>query len=53
MGAIAKDVRLLADAGGPPGLAERIGALVEGGDVRPDDDFTALAVPTTYLAEVR
>jgi 3-hydroxyisobutyrate dehydrogenase-like beta-hydroxyacid dehydrogenase len=53
VGAIAKDVRLLADAGGPSGLAERIGALVDDGDVRPDDDFTALAVPTTYLAAVR
>ncbi|WP_374458116.1 NAD(P)-dependent oxidoreductase [Nocardioides sp.] len=51
--AIAKDVRLLADASGPPGLADRIAALVDDGDVQPDDDFTALAVPTTYLAEVR
>lgn len=50
VGAIAKDVRLLADAGGPSGPAERIRALLDEGDVGPDDDFTALCVPAAYRA---
>lgn len=49
--ALAKDVRLLADAGGPPSLADRIGALLDAGEVEPDDDVTALCVPAAYLVE--
>lgn len=51
--AIAKDARLLAEAGGPPGPADRIQGLVDSGAVAPDDDVTALCVPVAYLTEVR
>lgn len=51
--AIAKDVGLLADAGGPPALADRVRALLDAGDVRPEDDVTALCVPAAYVAAAR
>lgn len=49
--AIAKDARLLAEAGGPPGPADRICALLDGGALGPDEDFTALCVPAAYPVE--
>ena len=51
--AIAKDVGLLAEDGGPHGLADRIGALLDSGLVGPDDDFTALAVPVADRVATR
>ena len=47
-GAIAKDARLLADATGSAALADRLQALLAGGEVDVDDDFTLLALPPIY-----
>ena len=50
VGAILKDVTLLADAGGPTGPADRIRALLSAGELRADDDVAMLALPASLHA---
>ncbi len=51
-GAIAKDSRLFADATGSAVLADRLQALLASGEVDVDDDFSLLALPSTYRTTV-
>ena len=47
-GAITKDATLLARTTGVAGLADRHQQLLDSGEVREDDDFTVLALPSPY-----
>ena len=47
-GAITKDATLLAGTTGVAGLADRLQQLLDSGEVREDDDFTVLALPSPY-----
>lgn len=53
VGALLKDVTLLADAGGPTGPAERIRSLLAAGELGDEDDVADLAVPVSLQAAAR
>jgi 3-hydroxyisobutyrate dehydrogenase-like beta-hydroxyacid dehydrogenase len=53
VGALLKDVTLLADAGGPADPAERIRSLIAAGDLRAEDDVANLALPVALQAAAR
>ena len=48
VGAIAKDIGLLADASGSTALADRVRYTLDADPMPPDVDFIALAVPASY-----